>query len=264
MVLGWSKRDEAGPGREPDPSSAWQRIARTQEKPRMPCLLVPQPAHSVLAGELAAAILPEAFGALPQEIRQAILMHDTGWAMIDAEQIRRLRSPSADDAPVSPISFISASPQETVEAWTASIGHVARMSPAGGLVVSRHFTYLAQRGHAVYKKFVTAEQGRQQSLQAATKSAPGDLSRWTAALGFCDLLSLYLITGLQGGVSFPLAHPSSPEAQSAPRAALRLEEQNLHFTPALWPAGFTAGVEALKHPIGSSGVRTERLEWNIV
>jgi hypothetical protein len=268
MVLGWSKgwskRGETRPGGQKNASSAWQRIVETQQTPQMPCLLVPQPAHAVLAGELAGALLAETFGILPHEIQQAILMHDAGWSMIDSEQIRRLRSASGHDGAIEPTSFVAASPEETVEAWTASIGHVERLSAAGGLVASRHFTYLARRGHAVHRKFVTAEQQRQRRLEAAAKIPANDLTRWTAALGFCDLVSLYLITGLKSDISFPLAHPSSPEAQSAPRVTLRLDEENLHFTPAIWPVGFTAEIEALKHPIGSGGGRTERLSWMIV
>jgi hypothetical protein len=263
MVLGWSKYDNAGPDWQQNTPSAWQQIVRTQQEPRMPCLLIPQPAHAVLSGELAGALLPEAFGTLPHEIKQAILMHDTGWATADAEQIRRLRSGSEQSSAAPPISFIATSPQETVDAWTASIDHVERLSKTGGLVVSRHFTYLAQNGHAAHRKFVTAEQGRQRRLEAAAKSAASDLTRWTAALGFCDLLSLYLITGLKSDVSFPIAHPASPEAQTAPRVTLRLEEQKLHFAPAICLAGFKAGIDALKHPIPPGGARTESVNWTI-
>jgi hypothetical protein len=264
MVLGWSKRGEARPGVEQNASSAWQRIVKTQQTPQMPCLLVPQPAHAVLAGELAGALLPETFGTLPHEIKQAVLMHDAGWSTFDAEQIRRLRSGSGHDATIAPLSFIATSPQETLEAWIASIDHVERLSAAGGLVVSRHFTYLAQHENAAHRKFVTGELRRQRRLEAAAKSSASDLTRWTAAWGFCDLVSLYLITGLKGDISFPIAHPSSPEAQSAPRVTLQLEEENLHFTPAIWPVGFKAGIEGLKHPIQIGGARTERLSWTVV
>ena len=85
MVIGWVHRDQQG-------ASAWAQVEAAQRDVRLPCLLVPQPAHAVLAGELAAALLPTAFGELPPEIQRAIQMHDTGWAASDAQQIQRLRS----------------------------------------------------------------------------------------------------------------------------------------------------------------------------
>jgi hypothetical protein len=36
-----------------------------------------------------------------------------------------------------------------------------------------------------------------------------NLDRWIAALGFCDLLSLYLCSGSQSAVTLPLAHPEN-------------------------------------------------------
>jgi hypothetical protein len=262
MVLGWSKCDEGG-GSQQAAASAWQKIVETQHEPRLPCLLIPQPAHAVLAGALAGALLPQAFGDLPREIIDAITMHDTGWALIDAEQIRHLRSGAERDRGAAPVSFMAISPQETVEAWTASIDHVEGLSPVGSLVVSRHFSYLAQPGHPAHRKFVAAELSRQRRLEAATRKRASDLARWTAALGFCDLVSLYLITGLKSGISFPMAHPSSPEAQTAPRVTLSFEGERLCFSPAVFPIGFQATLDALKHPIPSGGARTERLHWTI-
>ena len=57
MVIGWLP----GEGESAGPSSAWGRIDAAQRSARLPCLLVPQPAHAVLAGEIAAIINEEAF-----------------------------------------------------------------------------------------------------------------------------------------------------------------------------------------------------------
>jgi len=90
MVIGWLQSEQAGSDRSPVAASAWAQVEAAQRQARVSCLLVPQPAHAVLAGELAHGLT--CFGELPPEIKQAIQMHDTGWASSDAQQIQRLRS----------------------------------------------------------------------------------------------------------------------------------------------------------------------------
>ena len=263
MVLGWLKRDD-GESSGGDDSSAWQRVEYTQNYPRIPCLLVPQPAHAVMAGDLAEALLPAVFGDIPGEIQQTILMHDTGWAMIDAAQIQRLRSESPPASRALPVSFTGNSPQEMVDAWTASINSVERLTRAGGLVVSRHFLLLAKHTAAEHRRFTEAERKRQRELEDKAVAAAGDLTRWTAALGFCDLVSLYLLTGLRRETSFPLAHPASPQAEKARRVTLTFDKNRLRFNPAVFQPGFGVELEGLKHPLPAQGERTEKLSWEIV
>jgi hypothetical protein len=208
----------------------------------------------VLAGELAAALLPAAFGDLPPEIQRAIQMHDTGWAASDAQQIQRLRSASGSTA--APISFVAISPQEAGEAWTASINAVEAFSRPGAIIVSRHFSLLAQHD----QRFLQAEKARQRKLQAGT----ADLERYTAALGFCDLVSLYLLCGLSGEVEFPLAHPASAEARKAPRVTMQVDQHHLRFTPATLRTGCSLTIQALKHPVTAQDARFETLTWEVV
>lgn len=258
MVIGWSNREGDDAGRD-GAASPWKRIEKAQLEPRLPCLLVPQPAHAVLAGDLADALLDKTFGPLPPEIKQAILMHDTGWAMTDAAQIQHLRSSALR---AKPVSFVANSPQESAEAWTASINSVERLFPAGGLIVSLHFTLLARQ--IEQRSFIAAERSRQRRLEAKCRDKGMEIARWVAALGFCDLLSLYLLCGFQNGAEFPLAHPSSPEAASAPRAALKVEDDLLSFTPQIFRSGARIELDALRHPVGGEGSsRTERLSWQI-
>jgi hypothetical protein len=251
MVIGWVHRDQPG-------DSAWAQVEAAQRDVRLPCLLVPQPAHAVLAGDLAAALLPTAFGELPPEIQRAIQMHDTGWAASDAQQIQRLRSASGSRA--APLSFIAISPQEAAEAWTASIDAVEAFSRMGAIIVSRHFSLLAQHDQLHHQRFLQAEKARQRRLEDAT----ADLGRWTAALGFCDLLSLYLLCGLSREVEFPLAHPASAEAQKAPRVSMQVDRHHLRFTPATLRSGSTLTIQALKHPVAAPGARFETLTWEVV
>src|ERR1700749_1642085 len=106
MVIGFDQRESGGTSAA---GSAWAQVEAAQRDVRLPCLLVPQPAHAVLAGELAAALPPAPFAPLPREMERAIRMHDPGWAASDAEQIHRLRSGSAG-ANTAPVSFIAVSP----------------------------------------------------------------------------------------------------------------------------------------------------------
>jgi len=253
MVIGWVHREQQG-------ASAWAQVEAAQRDVRLPCLLVPQPAHAVLAGELAAALLPTAFGELPSEIQRAIQMHDTGWAASDAQQIQRLRS--ANGSKAVPLSFIAISPQEAGEAWTASIDAVEAFSGPGAIIVSRHFSLLAQHDQPHHQRFLQAEKSRQRKLEASTPQG-ADLDRWTAALGFCDLVSLCLLSGLSGEVEFPLAHPASAEARKAPRASMQVDQNRLRFTPATLRSGCTLTIQALKHPVATQGARFETLTWEV-
>ena len=261
MVIGYIAQ-AADAGAE----SPWALVEAAQRRLQLPCLLVPQPAHAVLAAELAAALLPSAFGDLPAEIARAIQMHDTGWAASDAQQIQRLRAGPGGNA--APVSFIAISPAEMIEAWTASVDSVEGLTKVGAQIVSRHFTLLAQQNQPLHQKFKQAEQGRQQRL-AGSALADGkipteeDLARWTAALGFCDLVSLYLVSGLQAEVTFPLAHPADAEARLAPSVTMQIDGNFLHFEPAIVGAESLLTIQGLKHPVPAQGPRAETLAWEV-
>jgi Protein of unknown function (DUF3891) len=262
MVIGWKEREPQKREPQDKNASAWAQVEAAQREIRLPCLLVPQPAHAVLAGELAAALLPDSFGELPPDVRRAIQMHDTGWASSDAQQIQRLRAggPQADNR--SPVSFVAIPPAETIEAWTASIDSLEAFSGVGATIVSRHFCLLAQHDQPHHQKFVQAEKTRQRRLGDTALNGK-DLDRWTAALGFCDLLSLYLSSGLSRGVEFALAHPASPQAKTAPRVSMQVEGRKLRFTPATIRAGCKLTIQALIHPLPAQGPRAETLTWEV-
>jgi hypothetical protein len=231
-------------------------VEAAQRQKGSACLLVPQPAHAVLAGELAAGLT--CFGELPPEITRAIQMHDTGWAASDAQQIQRLRSGGAQAGHA--VSFISIPPREAEEAWTASINTVEGFSKTGAMIVSSHFHLLA--GHdPVHQRFVQAEKARRQRLEGSAK--PDDLTLWTASLGFCDLVSLSLLSGLSGEVELPLAHPASPQAQTAPRVRMHARGRQLRFTPGVVRAGCVLSIQALRHPVPAQGPRAETLTWEV-
>src|SRR5258708_31551216 len=242
MVIGWLHWEQEDTMRAGD--SAWEQVEAAQRRARLPCLLIPQPAHAVLAGELAAGLT--CFGELPPEIQRAIQMHDTGWASSDAQQIQRLRSGGPHAATVVPVSFIAISPREVQEAWTASIDTVEGFSRTGAMVISRHFSLLAQHDQA-HQRFLQAEKARQRRLEGAANDV--DMERWTAALGFCDLVSLYLLSGLSGEVELPLAHPASPQAQTAPRVRMQTDGKNFRFAPEVVRTALSLSIQSLHHPV---------------
>ncbi len=241
MVIGRA----AGEVRGKESSSAWAQVEAAQRDVRLPCLLVPQPAHAVLAGEIAARL--QAFGELPADIVRAIQMHDTGWAGSDAQQIQRLRGDGGSKA--SPVSFVAVSSAELMEAWTASINSVEALTKAGAVIVSRHFCVLAGQDKAK-QRFLQEEKARQQRL--ASSAAPADLERWTAALQFCDLVSLTLVSGITGPVEFP----------TTPSISMQIDAGKLRFTPQALSSG-TLLIQGLKHPVPVQGPRAETLTWEV-
>ncbi len=261
MVIGWSRSEQTSSDRLPVDASAWAQVEAAQRQACVPCLLVPQPAHAVLAGELADGLT--CFGELTPEIKRVIQMHDTGWSASDAQQIQRLRSGGSHAAHAAPISFLDIPPAEAEEAWTASINTVETFSKSGAVVVSRHFTLIAQNDQAHHQRFLNAEKARQRKLQGNEGDSEGNLDRWTAALGFCDLVSLYLLCGLSGPVEFALAHPSSPQAKNAPRVSMQVVGKNLRFSPEIVRPGSTLSIQALKHPVPAQGPRAETLTWEM-
>jgi hypothetical protein len=263
MVIGWLQRELAGGNR-----SAWGVVEATQRAVQLPCLLVPQPAHAVLAGELAGGLRPEIFGELAPEIKRAIQMHDTGWASSDAQQIQRLRAEGPHASKAAPVSFVDVAPTEAVEAWSASIDSVEALSKVGAIIVSHHFCLLAHDDLVQHQRFTQAEKSRQRRLEGSTlqsgaRPSKEDLDQWTAALGFCDLVSLYLLCGLGEEVEFPLAHPASPQAKTERRVKLQRKERDLCFTPETVRPGCILSIQALKHPVPAQGPRAETLTWEV-
>jgi Protein of unknown function (DUF3891) len=258
MVI--SKLQQQSEGHASAPAaSAWAEVEAAQRQVQLPCLLVPQPAHAVLAGEVAAGLT--CFGELPTEIKRAIQMHDTGWAASDAQQIQRLRSGGPNVAEAAPVSFIAVAPGEAEEAWTASISTVEGFSREGAIIISRHFSLIAQNDLAHHQRFLQAEKSRRRKLEGAAKA--DDLDRWTAALGFCDLVSLFLLSAPGREAEFPLAHPSSPQAGTAPRVRMQSDHRNLRFTPEVVHPGSVLSIQALRHPVPAQGPRAETLTWHV-
>jgi hypothetical protein len=220
----------------PAGQDAWQAFAKIQQPPPLstPGTLagcITQPAHAALAARLAAALDPSVFGALPPEVIHAIGRHDAGWAEPDLAALECVGEKQ-------PHSFLAYPAEAAADAWRKSIREAEARSALAGILTSRHFCLLAPRDSDPYHAaFVEQENQRRAPQEAASSTLRTDLDRYTAALGFCDLLSLYLCSGLTGAVRIPLAHPADPAAEHATSVAVFLAEQTLRLNQPAMTSG---------------------------
>ena len=218
--------------------SAWQAVEERQRAKAPPYWVVTQPSHAALAGDLAAALREDLFGPIDATISRAIALHDSGWSMEDAEQIQRLRS----DPKLPPWSFLDASADQFLQAWTSSIDTAEKFAAVGGYIVSRHFERIStrddQKNQAKLESFRKREEQRQARLRGKIKAEETALERLVDALQFCDLLSLYLCCGSRLPVRF--ANPDLTVTRSGEEYRLEpfpfREHQQFSFSALRHPA----------------------------
>jgi hypothetical protein len=154
---------------------------------------------------------------------EAIRRHDGGWAEPDLAALERVVEQQ-------PQSFVAFPPKHTVTVWRRSIRQAEACSPLAGILISRHFCLLAPRdGEPPHVAFLEQESQGRAPLETASSVSSNDLDRFTAALGFCDLLSLCLCSGLTGSLRIPLAHPADPASQHAPKVTVSIAGETLYF-----------------------------------
>lgn len=234
--------------------SAWRVVERTQRAPAREWWLIPQPAHSALAGEIAAKIDPEFFGlaadAVDATIARAIALHDAGWGQNDAQQIQALRGGAKGTVPAS---FLALPAREYIAAWTASADVAEKFSPLGGYLVSRHFWRLASREHQdgeaprLLEQFRAAEERRQGRLLAKNGRSPEDLEKLTDLLQCADLISLYLCCGSEEAAEIETR---------AGKVRIRRAGETLESTPPLFKEACELHFSAMKFPGSARDGRT--------
>ena len=198
---------------------AYQVFVAHQQNVQPPYLPIPQPTHARLAGSLAQALLPEIFGSIPAEVIEAVRQHDYGWIGSDLAQLAESRNGSTIR------SFPQLGAEEAVPAWDATVRLAEACSPLIGVLVNRHFCFLSDDDNPLHRQFREEARRRREPVEAALEIPAPDLDRWTAALGVCDLLSLYLCSGCTEPVEFPLCHPADAEAREhAEKTTLRWED----------------------------------------
>jgi hypothetical protein len=191
VILRPSSAPHAGAG----PAPVWERIEATQRSGGK-LELVPQASHAVLAGVLAQNLAERAAPALDDAVIQGIALHDIGWTALDYEILLGQRPA---------ISFLDETPAHFVCAWTDSINAAQGGSPIAGLIVSRHFSRLAEFRQAEQKDtgedarqiadFLAAEAKRQEQLFGDVSRSVEEVEALVDVLQFCDVVSLYLCCG---------------------------------------------------------------------
>ncbi|MEO8727095.1 MAG: DUF3891 family protein [Acidobacteriaceae bacterium] len=172
-----------------DAIGAWELVSQAQQPDAGAGWLIPQPAHSALAGEIAAKLRTDFFPGLNQKVLRSISLHDAGWSAFDAGQIVSAREFAAQ---FHPVSFVAEKPEIYLAAWTDSIELAEKGCAECGYMVSRHFAALAKDANRQVTQFHDREIRRQQRLERASGKPHEELERLWHALRFCDLLSLFL------------------------------------------------------------------------
>lgn len=181
------------------PASTWELINQTQKPPHAGWL-IPQPAHSALAGEIAAKLSPGHFPGLTDKVLRCISLHDAGWAQFDAHQIAEAHGPA-----FRPASFVTQRPAVFLSAWLRSIETAEKICPEGGYMVSRHFESLGKQPldpfnateESQLEQFKASENQRQKRLAATSGKSHEELEALLQANRFCDLLSLFLCANIE-------------------------------------------------------------------
>ncbi|MCU1312274.1 MAG: hypothetical protein JWM54_31 [Acidobacteriaceae bacterium] len=208
---------------QPDTTlGAWEAFEKTQGARRYEGY-VSQPAHAALAGRIAAALEDDVFGRLPREVIDTVRLHDAGWAVPDLTALECC-------VEVHPHSFLNCPAEKAVEAWTRSVREAEARALVDGILTSRHFCLLAPRDdHPAHEEFIASETERREANEEMCDVSPEKLDRYTAALGFCDLLSLCLCSGLNGAIQMPLCHPASPDAEDADQISITIFANTIGF-----------------------------------
>jgi hypothetical protein len=180
---------------------AWALVERAQRERPEAGWIIPQPAHSALAGDIAVRLSPEHFPGLTKDILQAIALHDTGWSAFDAQQIESLRQ----QKDFRPTSFVAEKANVFLPAWTGSIDVAEKISAAAGHTVSRHFVTVGKEPDSAatpeaaraIEAFNAREKQRQARLAPMSGLTAERLEQLLQALRFCDLLSLFLCSNIE-------------------------------------------------------------------
>jgi Protein of unknown function (DUF3891) len=236
-------------------SPAWEALALTQRAEHA-IGYVSQPVHAALAGSLASRLTPELFGPLIAEVIDAIARHDSGWAQSDLAALEQaMKTP--------PKSFFEYDPCGGVEAWQRSIREAQERSVLAGIVTSRHFCLLAPKDSAPsHESFLRTENARRERIESKSTFDEEDLDRYTAAIGFCDLLSLCLCSGMTGSYKLPLAHPADPASANRDQLGFSITDSSLRCDRTIFRKEFEASVDGWLRS-GAGALTCCRFGWKV-
>lgn len=258
-----SKFDDGTSNAQPRPMhrnvvSAWEAVERKQKQDASAWWLIAQPDHAALAGDLAAGISCSHFPQLAPEVLEAITLHDAGWARFDrpqhiiVSQSPTQKLPAAENGNAArPLSFLDMAPADFVRAWSDSIERAQESSSIGGILVSQHFSRLAENRLGMradspadidkLKSFLSREAARQGRLAAQVGRHVEQVQLLVDVLQFCDLLSLYLCCGAREDVVFP-------QRFQGHAIVLRRDGDMCRTEPGVFGRGASLGVSGRRHP----------------
>jgi hypothetical protein len=199
-------------------------------------LLIAQPDHARLSGELAAlfraSILPE----VTQSIARAIAAHDDGWARRFAFE-RDLHGDPPRTNTGRPQHFMQVPVEESLAAWTGSIKAAGEVSRLGEYMVSAHFSRIGRSRIQMevdtpddlrhLEGFVHEEEEWQAKHETEIGLPKEQLSEYVDLLQFCDLLSLYLCCGTTQAAEFP-------QQFKGERISIRYDDGVYYTSPSLF------------------------------
>ncbi len=236
---------------------AWEAVERQQKRDAQAWWLVTQADHAALAGDLAANISSPLFPKLDPDVVRAIALHDAGWKQFDDDGY-------ADIMKRKPRSFLEMAPVEFLSAWRDSISIAEQAGPLGGIVVSGHFSRLAETRLQTagdipddtqrFRSFITNETERQKRLATLDECSRENVEILIDVLQFCDLLSLYLCCGAQENVEFP-------QKFRGPSVRLFRESEFLGTEPRVFGSGVSLGVQARRYPVSSDDLTVTTLPF---
>ncbi len=230
-----------GPASKPsEPRAAIELFLRSQKHAADRWGVVPQLSHSALAGQLAQHLLTDAFGELPAEVVDAAARHDLGWKPSDDRQLAQLATRDPQPFP--------AMPDDELSSWKLSIEIAEAGPPLTRCLISRHFSALAHRPGPGHDAFLDEEIPRRTAIENRHGFKPEEMKRWAGAVGFCDLVSLYLSSGLCEPAWFPRTHPAYRDADKAPRVTLIMRNGEAQFSPGVFALGTQVRIDALRLP----------------
>ncbi|HWT24658.1 MAG TPA: DUF3891 family protein, partial [Solirubrobacteraceae bacterium] len=209
-------------------------------------LVIPQPAHAWVSGQLARAWGNAEFPApVPAEaVCLAAEQHDVGWADADL-------APLLDPATGRPVPFTAVPRPYHLAIWGPAPRRLLAQSRYAALLVSLHGSGLYERGGGDHPPAVAAAIAayldEQRALQAALSAGldPAEVARNRALLRCWDSFSLGLCyPRLRGGSRACRPPPARPPSCSRPRTGRSPSTRGRSPRTASWSAATPAGWRA--------------------